>query len=168
MSTQEHSFEARISRIVSGGQTGVDRAALDFALRKGIDHGGWVPKGRKAEDGPLPDRYRMVETKSSTYAPRTKKNVLDSDGTLIVYEGGLSGGTALTESLAHRAGKPVLAVDLKTTGADDAARMIGEWIVRWGISVLNVAGPRASQNPGIYDRTMELLEKVFASCLRVL
>jgi hypothetical protein len=162
MSEQERPQKTPVIRIVSGGQTGVDRAALDFAIRRGIDHGGWVPKGRKAEDGPLPDRYRVVETKSSAYAPRTKRNVLDSDGTLIVYEGGLSGGTALTESFAHRAGKPVLAVNVETTGTDDAAGRIREWIIRWGISALNVAGPRASQNPRIYGRTMELLEKVFA------
>ena len=82
---------AKIHRIVSGAQTGVDRAALDFAMSRGIDHGGWVPKGRKAEDGPLPTLYKMVETKTTGYAERTRRNVLDSDGTLIIYEGRLSG-----------------------------------------------------------------------------
>jgi hypothetical protein len=156
-----------ISRIVSGGQTGVDRAALDFAIGRGIEHGGWVPRGRKAEDGALPAIYRMTETKSSVYAQRTRKNVLDSDGTLIVYEGELSGGTALTAAHARRLGKPLLAIDVAASTIDTThhirhvACRVREWIVRNNISVLNVAGPRASQNQGIYGKTLKLLERVF-------
>ena len=151
----------RVGRIVSGGQTGVDRGALDFAISRGIEHGGWVPKGRKAEDGPLPPMYNVVETETKRYAERTRKNVLDSDGTLIVREGGLSGGTALTKLLALRAGKPLLVIDISRTAIDDGVKVIRLWVEENAISVLNVAGPRESQRPGIYERTRALLELVF-------
>lgn len=158
-----HGIFHGISRIVSGGQTGVDRAALDFAMSRGVDHGGWVPRGRRAEDGPLPAVYRVVETKSPAYAERTRKNVRDSDGTLIVCEGRPSGGTALTAAWARRKGKPLLTIDLAGTTIDDAAVRIREWIGHNAISTLNVAGPRASQNPGIYEKTRDLLERVWGS-----
>ncbi len=124
-----------------GGPAGVDRAALDFAISRGIDHGGWVPKGRKAEDGSLPAVYHVVETKTATYAERTRKNVRDSEGTLIIHEGRLSGGTALTEALARRLDKPALAIDLSMVTTDDAACLIRDWIMQNRISVLNIAGP---------------------------
>ncbi|HUJ70476.1 MAG TPA: putative molybdenum carrier protein [Syntrophorhabdales bacterium] len=151
----------RVGRIVSGGQTGVDRGALDFAISRGIEHGGWVPKGRKAEVGALPPMYNVRETETRRYAERTRKNVLDSDGTLIVREGGLSGGTALTKLLALRAGKPLLVIDISRTAIDDAVKVIRLWVEENAISVLNVAGPRESQRPGIYERTRALLELVF-------
>ena len=151
----------RINRIVSGGQTGVDRAALDFAIGRGIDHGGWIPKGRKAEDGPLSTVYKMVETKTAGYAERTRRNVLDSDGTLIIYEGRPSGGTALTGAIARQAKKPLLMINLATTAIDETARLICKWIAQNPVEVLNIAGPRASQNPEIYDRCRELLEKAW-------
>jgi len=151
----------RVGRIVSGGQTGVDRGALDFAISRGIEHGGWVPKGRKAEVGALPPMYNVRETETRRYAERTRKNVLDSDGTLIVREGGLSGGTALTKLLALRAGKPLLVIDISRTAIDDGVKVIRLWVEENAISVLNVAGPRESQRPGIYERTRALLELVF-------
>jgi hypothetical protein len=152
----------RIRRIVSGGQTGVDRGALDFAIGRGIEHGGWVPKGRRAEDGPLPPAYQMRETETWRYTERTRRNVLDSDGTLIVREGRLSGGTALTKILAVRAGKPLLVIDISRTAVEDAINAIRRWIEENTISALNVAGPRESQRPGIYGRTRALLELVFS------
>ncbi len=151
----------RIVRIVSGGQTGVDRGALDFAISRGIEHGGWLPKGRRAEDGPLPPMYGLTETKTNRYAERTRKNILDSDGTLLIHEGRPSGGTALTRSVALAAGKPLLVVDISRTTTADAVKAIRLWIEENGVSILNVAGPRESQRPGIYEKTRALLECLF-------
>ncbi len=149
-------------RIVSGGQTGVDRGALDFAVSHGIEHGGWVPRGRRAEDGPVPLAYSLTETKTSRYAERTRSNVLDSDGTLIICEGRPSGGTALTRSAALAAGKPLLFVDISRTRTACAVKAIRLWIEENAVSILNVAGPRESQRPGIYWRTQALLECLFS------
>jgi hypothetical protein len=143
--------------IVSGGQTGADRAALDIAIDLGIPHGGWVPKGRAAEDGAIPARYRVTETESSAYDERTKLNVRDSDGTLIIARGPLTGGTAFTYDHARALGKPVLVIDISGASIDDAARTISEWIERSKIETLNVAGPRASQDPTIYALTHAVL-----------
>jgi len=161
MRAREPCSTASISKIVSGAQTGVDRAALDVAISLGIDHGGWAPKGRIAEDGTIPAIYRVTETGTSKYAERTRRNVIDSDGTLIIHEGAMSGGTLLTRTYAQRAGKPVLAVDLGATTAEKAAARIRAWIEENRIRVLNVAGPRESERPGIYGRARGLLEKVF-------
>src|SRR5262245_54833883 len=95
-------MQAVFTKIISGGQSGVDRAALDVALELGIPCGGWCPKGRRAEDGPLPDRYPLDETQTSFYPERTRRNVRDSDGTLILADGAAKGGTALTIELAEQ------------------------------------------------------------------
>lgn len=152
----------RVIRIVSGGQTGVDRGALDFAISRGIEHGGWVPRGRRAEDGSVPLAYSLKETRTSRYAERTRNNVLDSDGTLIICEGRPSGGTAFTRSVALAAGKPLLVVDISRTITADAVKAIGLWIAENAVSILNVAGPRESQRPGIYWTTRDLLERLFS------
>jgi hypothetical protein len=141
-------------RIVSGGQTGVDRAALDAAIELGIACGGWCPRGRLAEDGPLPERYPLRETPSSAYAQRTEWNVRDADGTLVLHRGPLSGGTALTVALARRLGKPCLLVDLARPPDAEAVR---RWLAEHRVAVLNVAGPRESQAPGIGVQARELL-----------
>jgi hypothetical protein len=141
-------------RIISGGQTGVDRAALDVAMACGISCGGWVPRGRRAEDGVIPACYPMRETRGRAYSERTRVNVRDADGTLILTRGGPTGGTALTVALARRLGKPHLLVDLQTA-PDPAA--INAWIAERGIRVLNVAGPRESTCPGIYGQATSLL-----------
>lgn len=150
----------KIARIVSGAQTGVDRAALDVAISRAIDHGGWVPRGRIAEDGPIPAVYRVMETETDKYRERTERNVLDSDGTLIIFEGRISGGTALTRRFALEQGRPCLTID---AGRDipDGAHAVCSWIRRHHIAVLNVAGPRESQMPGIYAKSFALLERVF-------
>jgi predicted Rossmann-fold nucleotide-binding protein len=148
-----------IIKIISGGQTGVDRAALDAAIEAGLAHGGWCPRGRRAEDGALDPRYRLRETGSPKYAHRTGLNVRDSDGTLILSEGIPEGGTALTLQLAKRHGKPVLVVDPK---AADALDTIRRWLTRHHIEVLNVAGPRESRRPGVYLRGRSMLERLFA------
>ena len=146
------------TRIVSGGQTGVDRAALDAALELAILHGGWCPRGRLAEDGAIPPRYELTETESSDYALRTEKNVLDSDGTLILCREETSGGTELTRRLASQHAKPCLVVDLNSPPpADDVHR----WISENEIETLNVAGPRESQNKGISSQARQFLEEIF-------
>ena len=148
------------ARIVSGGQTGVDGAALDVAIALGIAHGGWCPKGRLAEDGPVPDRYHLTETDSPEYPVRTERNVLDSDATLILCRGVPSGGTELTRRLAARHGRPCLVVDLDAP-ADDAS--IRGWIAQHAPGTLNVAGPRESQSPGIAQLAAALLLRCLAA-----
>lgn len=149
----------RIEKIISGGQTGVDRAALDVALAMGIDCGGWCPKGRRAEDGAIPSRYPLVETASPTYSQRTKRNVRDSDGTLILSRGQPRGGTLLTQRTALELGKPCLSIDL---GAPAALAEIREWLDHNAVGVLNVAGPRESQSPGITLEATRLLHELLA------
>ena len=146
-------------RIVSGGQTGVDRAALDVALALGIECGGWCPKGRRAEDGPIPERYPVRETESPRYEDRTERNVLDSDGTLILTCGEIGGGTALTLELALEHGRPVLVVDLDAEAAREPVR---EWVAAHGIATLNVAGPRESGRPGLRARAEAFLTDLLA------
>jgi hypothetical protein len=150
-----------IQKLISGGQTGADRATLDFALKHDIPHGGWIPKGRKAEDGSLPHKYRLMEMPTGDYSKRTEKNILDSDGTLIISHGILTGGSALTAELAKLYKKPWTHIDLEAIPSPKAASMVQEWIGRNEIKVLNIAGPRASKDPMIYQATMDLLEKVF-------
>lgn len=147
-------------RVVSGGQMGVDRAALDVALELGLRCGGWCPKGRLAEDGRIPDRYPLVETSSDEYPQRTEWNVRDSDGTLILYRGVLKGGSALTARLAEGYGRPWLSLDLLAAPDPPAIR---DWIARNQIRVLNVAGPRASESTGLYEQAKALLRALLAS-----
>ncbi len=137
-------------KLVSGGQTGADRAALNVALELGLDHGGWVPKGRAAEDGPLPGRYRVRETPSQDPASRTERNVMDSDATLLISHGPLTGGSELTRRFAAALGKPVLHVELGRLGAAEAAERIARWLGALRCRTLNVAGPRASEEAGIH------------------
>lgn len=146
---------ARPTKIVSGGQTGVDRGALDAAIELGIAHGGWCPRGRLAEDGAIPERYWLTETDSPEYSVRTERNVLDSDATLILYRGELRGGTELTRRLALRHEKPCLVVDLDAPPEPEAIR---RWFVESRAQTLNVAGPRESQNRGISARSEEFLK----------
>jgi len=149
-----------VSKIISGAQTGVDRAALDAALELGLPHGGWVPKGRKAEDGIIPGKYKMNEMPTERYAGRTERNILDSDGTLIISRGVLTEGSDLTRQLAIKHERPWLHTDLDRIGATEAARTIHAWLERHGIGVLNVAGPRASKDPAIYRLTKDILKRV--------
>ena len=143
-----------IEKIISGGQTGVDRAALDSAIALRIPHGGWCPAGRKAEDGRLDDRYRLVELDSNEYADRTRKNVEDSDGTLVLNRGVLEGGTALTVTFAGNAGRPVMVVDLDNPPQQQEIR---NWLTANDIKRCNVAGPRESKQPGIYRQAYAYL-----------
>ena len=151
-----------ISRIISGGQTGVDRAALDVALELGIDCGGWCPKGRRAVDGVIPEKYPLTETATSAYNERTALNVRDSDGTLILSQGPLQGGTAYTVEVAKRLSSPCLLVDLE--GRFDG-KDIAEWIEKEKIRVLNVAGPREEKCPGIHALAAATLRDLLTSSL---
>jgi len=145
-------------KIVSGGQTGVDRAALDFAIRHGYEHGGWCPRDRRAEDGVIPPIYRLRETDSADYDERTEKNVLDSDATLIVArEAELSGGTAFTKTCAEQQGRPVIVV-CEPEGVSQGAAALSKFLKRNNVRTLNVAGPRESQTPGIGKFVVKLLE----------
>ena len=136
----------RVRRIVSGGQTGVDRAALDTAIAFQIEQGGWCPQDRRAEDGRIPDCYDLTETNSPSYPVRTRQNILDSDGTLILHLGQLDRGSELTWQLAEEYGKPYQVTDLISGDRPEPAL---HWIATHGIEVLNVAGPRESSHPGI-------------------
>lgn len=149
------SLESQRLKIISGGQTGVDRAALDVALALGLAVGGWCPQGRRAEDGRIPDRYPLVETPEPDYETRTCHNVEESDGTLILNRGVLDGGTALTAGHARQVGKPCLIVALEA-GIEPAA--FRDWLAAHHIQVLNVAGPRESQRPGVYAAAVRSLE----------
>lgn len=148
-----------LEKIVSGGQTGVDRAGLDVAISLGIKHGGWCPRGRRAEDGRIPECYRLTEANSADYAVRTERNVLDSDGTLILYLAELRGGTELTYRLAQKHGKPSFLIDLSR---QESSQPVRQWLLDQKIRVLNVAGPRASQNEAIYELARAYLESVLA------
>jgi len=140
-----HEDPASTLCVVSGGQTGADRGALDAALKLGLTCGGWCPKGRRAEDGAIPDRYPVRETPSEDYRQRTEWNVRDSDGTAILHRGAVDQGTALTERLARQRGRPVLLLDLRTARPSELAA----WMAAHHIRRLNVAGPRESRAPGL-------------------
>jgi hypothetical protein len=148
-----------IKKIISGGQTGADRAALDVAIKLGIPYGGWVPKGRLAENGPIPARYKLQEMPTDSYAARTEQNVADSDGTLIIARGKLSGGSDYTREMALKHKKQLLYVDLKLHEPLDAASLIASWIKLQRIEILNVAGPRTTKDPSIYRDVLTILEK---------
>ncbi len=137
----------------------MDRAALDLAMEIGLSCGGWCPKGRKAEDGPIDTRYPLKETESAKYSVRTEKNVKESDGTLVLTGCGPAGaGTALTIRFAQKLKKPFLVLAL-SEGSDFEA--VKRWIEAENIKVLNVAGPRESDDPGIYHRALNFLKKLF-------
>ncbi len=149
-----------MDKIISGGQTGVDRAALDVALEQGIPCGGWCPQGRRAEDGRIPDHYPLQESSSPDYPLRTRLNVEDSDGTLIITHGSPRGGTALTLKLAKQMGKPFLLVDLAMR-ADPSE--VQQWIQKKQIRILNVAGPREGESVGIFEKASVFLREVLLS-----
>lgn len=149
-----------VKKIISGGQTGADQAALDVAVELGIPHGGWIPKGRKTEDGVLSEKYQLQEMSTVSYAKRTEKNMFDSDGTLIFSHGKLTGGSALTQKVAKQHKRPCLHVDLNRISASEAVGEIQSWLKQYNIEVLNMAGPRASEDPLIYEEVCEILRGV--------
>jgi len=146
-------------RILSGGQTGVDRAALDFALKNNIVCGGWCPKDRLAEDGRIPDNYPLKEASAKSYSWRTELNVRDSDATLIISLGTIRNGTELTIKMAESMGKPLMIIDLDRKD-DFLEEKFNNWLAEHNVETLNIAGPRESTNKGIYERASQLLEKL--------
>jgi len=153
-------------KIISGGQTGVDRAALDVAIELGLPHGGFCPKGRRAEDGVIAPRYQLTETDSADYAPRTEKNVDAADGTLLIhalpFERSHSRGSAYTAMLAKAKRKPLLEINLDNP-SHNLRKMFQDWIQTHRIQTLNVAGPRESHEKGIYTRAKGLLTQLLSA-----
>jgi hypothetical protein len=154
-----------LRKIMSGGQTGADRAGLDFAIETGLEHGGYVPRGRKAEDGRIDDRYNLVELSTSSYPARTRRNIKESDGTVIFsLECLLSGGTKLTQDYANKLGKPVLHIyntrKAQIFNPDSLRLELTDFLRSNKIEVLNVAGPRESKEPGVYEWTLTMLRSL--------
>ncbi|MBV9490824.1 MAG: putative molybdenum carrier protein [Verrucomicrobia bacterium] len=149
-----------LRKVISGGQAGADRAGLDFALEIGLEHGGYAPKGRKAEDGRIDDRYQLVELPSASYPTRTKRNVRASDGTAIFsLRADLTGGSALTLAYARNVKKPVIHLHASDEGRADPAAQLKDFITANRVGVLNVAGSRASKEPGVYEFTLGVLRR---------
>lgn len=146
-------------KIISGGQTGADRAALDWAIDYGVAHGGWCPLGRKAEDGVIALKYLLTEMESPDYRKRTVANVRESDATLIVNLGLLDGGTLETARIAKQQGKPIHVI--QADGVDEEIAAVLAWLERVRPVILNVAGPRESKRPGIYGATWHTLTRIF-------
>ncbi|MCK5096886.1 MAG: putative molybdenum carrier protein [Desulfobacteraceae bacterium] len=147
-----------LRKIISGGQTGADQAALDSAIKFNIEHGGWVPKGRKTEQGVLLAKYKMDEMKTADYPARTQQNIMDSDATLIIASGNLTGGTLLTKNLAKKMNKPYCHIDYISMDDFEAAMLVHSFIVDNNVEILNVAGPRISSDAAIYEGARTILE----------
>ena len=155
---------------MSGGQTGVDRAGLDAAIFHGIPHGGWCPKGRLSEDGPIPQRYALKESSSRNYAVRTRQNVKDSDGTLILFEHEMTRGTGLTSKCAQQLRRPLCCIDIADFSEwsdeefESQLQKVSDWFEAHQISVLNIAGPRESSAIGIGRVAESFLVRLFEVC----
>jgi len=155
-------------KIISGAQTGVDRAALDAALAIGLAYGGSVPKGRRAEDGTVPAKYdRLTELKAVSYKVRTEQNVIDSNATLIFSEGKPSGGTALTAEFAEKHKKPCHVVVFQRMNSGVIVENVVDWLNEIKPAVLNVAGSRESKNPGIYLKTYDILRMILSTYVKL-
>jgi hypothetical protein len=146
-------------KIISGGQTGVDRAALDVALKHGIDSGGWCPAQRIDEFGKIPDRYPVQELQAGGFTERTLQNVRDSDGTVVIYPGELYGGTEQTVRFSVQLERPHQLIDGSKVAAEEAAKLIADFVCKNTIGILNVAGPRQSEWPEGYDYASRALEE---------
>jgi len=145
-------------KIISGGQTGVDRGALDAALKRGISCGGWCPPGRLDEFGRIPDHYPVTEIDEGSFTERTRRNVEDSDGTVIIYFGELHGGSAQTVQFCLEAQRPHELIDAAKTSTDRAAQLIRKFVHDNKIAILNIAGPRQSDWAEGYDYAFRALE----------
>ena len=150
-------------KIISGGQTGVDRAALDVALKHGIECGGWCPARRLDEFGKIPRHYPVQELQGGGFMERTLQNVKDSDGTVVIYPGELYGGTEQTVRFCVELERPHQLIDTSRTSAEDAAKLIADFVLKNKIGILNVAGPRQSEWPGGYDYASRVLDSFLAA-----
>jgi hypothetical protein len=153
-----------IARIVSGGQTGADRGGLDAAIRLGLAHGGWCPKGRRAEDGTIPAQYRLTETKSRTYSERTRRNVIDSDATVVFTKGLPTAGSRLTIEMTDEEDRPMLHIDISGWPGDrgEDVETFRGWLAARHVSTLNVAGSRESKTPGLQRLVEQFLVEALA------
>ena len=150
-----------VGKIISGGQTGADIAGIDAALSLGIDYGGSIPKGRRTEDGTLPEKYnKIIELETTSYPVRTEKNVVDSDATLIFTYNKMGSGSALTIKLAKKHKKPFLHINIEKTSDMEAVKKVFQWLDKVKPLVLNLAGSRESSAQGIYNRVYEILKEV--------
>jgi len=147
-----------ITKIISGGQTGADRAALDVAIKYGIPHGGWIQKGRKTQSGVLQPKYQLKEMSTASFKDRIEQNVIDSHGSVIISHGTLTGGADYCFKMAQKYDRPCFHIDLNTLSQFTAASRLNTWIKENGIEVLNVNGSRSSEDPNIYKDTMDILE----------
>ena len=151
-----------VRKIISGGQTGADRAALDFALENNFETGGWIPKNRLAEDGRIPENYpNLRETETENPAERTELNVQDSDATMIFSHGDLKGGSKLTMEMCDKHAKPCLHVDFEKTDFAQAVKKAQQFIIFSNCRALNIAGARSSEDTRIYEKVKDFLEKLF-------
>lgn len=147
-----------INKIISGGQTGVDRAAFDAAIANGVEIGGFVPRGRWAEDGTIPKKYKgLVETESEDPAERTRLNVINSDATILLTAGEPAGGSKLTADLAAEYKKPLLHLAIRRSNLNQLTDSIHEWLEKLRPAIVNIAGARASEDPEIYDLAYDIL-----------
>ncbi|WP_321288077.1 putative molybdenum carrier protein [uncultured Sunxiuqinia sp.] len=150
------------NKIISGGQTGVDRAALDACLNAKFSCGGWCPAGRKAEDGEIPLTYPLQEIWSTSYDDRTRKNINESDATLIVYEEKLSGGTLLTYNYASEKNKPIFLFKVSPFLIDETLEQLFHFLKINQVETLNIAGARAS----MWDKAYELSYLITAKLIQ--
>lgn len=150
-----------IKKVISGGQTGADRAALDVALSMGLAAGGWCPAGRLADDGPIDTRYPLQETANIDHTVRTENNVRDSDGSLILHCGDPRGGTAYAIEMARQLHKPVLVVDLT---APPSAEEFCHWVGKHDVQTIHIGGQRESSAPGIYRQAFALISEYLDNC----
>jgi len=144
-------------KIISGGQTGVDRAALDVALKHGMECGGWCPAGRLDELGKIPDRYPVRELEQGSFAERTLQNVRDADGTVVIFKNGLHGGTEFTVQCCKQLQRPHLLIDAAQVSSEAASRLLADFVREREIEMLNVAGPRQSEWPEGYEYAVRVL-----------
>ena len=149
-----------LKKIISGGQTGAERAALDVAINFNIHYSGWLPKGRMAEDGPISDMYHLHEMPIPSYSKKTEQNALHADANLIISHSPLSGSSSYTKKIAMKHGLPWIHVDLSNVSIFQAAVIVLRWIEKNNIKILNVTGPNASQDPNIYEDVTNILEAV--------
>ena len=155
-------MESTLEKIVSGGQTGADRAALDVAIRHGFPHGGWCPKGRKAEDGLIGGQYQLIETQSSSYLQRTEWNVRDSDATVIfTITSQLSGGSKRTAEFAEKHRKPWIHLARQSTSYEEPALILQRFVEEISVRELNVAGTRASKEPDVWRFAYDTIKAAF-------
>ena len=148
-----------LRKVISGGQTGADRAALDWAIERQVPHNGWCPKGRKALDGPLAPKYQLKETPSEGYLQRNKWNVRDSDGTVVfTLAAEVTGGSKKTIEFATKLKQPWLHIH---PGMRAPEELLVSFIQNHGIQTLNIAGSRESKEPGIYEWVMGILRATF-------